>query len=64
MLVPLEFAQYGITDRGRKDIIINLEYYDAALRACNAVIVEYNKTVKGELNDTAGRDAKEESNSK
>lgn len=46
MFVPFEKADYGITDRGRKDILINLEYYNAALESCNTVIREYNKTIK------------------
>ena len=46
MFVPFENADYGITDRGRKDILINLEYYNAALESCNTVIREYNKTIK------------------
>lgn len=44
-LVPKEQGDYGITDRARKDILINLGSYYYSLEECNAVIREYNKTV-------------------
>ena len=45
MLVPLSEADYGITDRGRKDILINLEELRSSLEQCNITISTYNKTV-------------------
>lgn len=45
-LVPKEQGDYGITDRARKDILINLGAYYFSLEECNAIINEYNKTVR------------------
>lgn len=43
-LVPKDQGDYGITDRARKDILINLGTYYYSLEECNTVINEYNKT--------------------
>ena len=43
--VPLDEADYGITDRFRKDLLINIGNYYYSLEECNIVIREYNKTV-------------------
>ena len=45
-LVPKDQGDYGITDRARKDLLINIGAYYYSLEECNAVIREYNKTVR------------------
>ena len=45
-LVPKHQGDYGITDRARKDLLINIGAYYYSLGECNAVIREYNKTVR------------------
>jgi len=54
MLVPLSDADYGITDRARRDILINLEELRRGLSECNTTIRLYNESVRG-LNDTSGK---------
>jgi hypothetical protein len=38
-------GEYCITDKSRRDMLVNLEMYRAALEKCNGTILEYNKTV-------------------
>jgi hypothetical protein len=44
-LVPLEEADYGITDRARRDLLINFTLYKEALDSCNSIINTYNRSV-------------------
>ena len=39
-------GQYCLTDRGRRDVLINLELYRAALEASRETVRLYNETVK------------------
>ena len=39
-------AQYCLDDRGRRDTLVNLELYRAALQSSLAAIGLYNETVK------------------
>lgn len=39
-------AEYCLTDRGRRDILTNLELYRAALESSRKTIGIYNETVK------------------
>ena len=44
-------AEYCLTDRGRRDTLINLELYRAALQSSQAVIHIYNESIKPEADD-------------
>jgi len=46
--VPLSEAQYGITERFYKDLLVNIGLYYFALEQCNAVISTYNTSVKAD----------------
>ena len=39
-------AQYCLTDRGRRDVLVNLELYRSALEVSRETIRLYNETVK------------------
>jgi len=61
MLVPLSEADYGITDRARRDILINLEELRRGLSECNTTIRLYNESVRGS-SDTGGSSKEKVSN--
>jgi hypothetical protein len=39
-------AEYCLTDRGRRDVLINLEQYRSALEASSETIRLYNDSIK------------------
>lgn len=39
-------AEYCLTDRGRRDVLINLEMYRSAIDACSETIRLYNDSIK------------------
>ena len=39
-------AEYCLADRGRRDVLINLETYRAALESCRVTLQKYNDNVK------------------
>jgi hypothetical protein len=41
-------SEYCLSDRGRRDVLINLETYRAALESTRETIRIYNDTIKGE----------------
>jgi hypothetical protein len=39
-------AEYCLDDRGRRDVLINLEFYRAALESSRTVLRLYNEAIK------------------
>ncbi len=40
-------AEFCLSDRGRRDVLVNLEAYRAALESCRETIRIYNAEIKG-----------------